>query len=242
MKRGMTGVLKITGSLAVAGGMIMMAAMPAVAAAPNLAYAAGATGPISVSPLGEATFPGKSPVTLVNADITGLLTTGVVTDTATATSASSSVADVSATISAAVSTLSATAVDSSCSYSSTTGTVTGSTTITDGAVTLLGSPTITLDASPAPNTSIAVDDLATVTLNRQTVAADGTLTVTAIYISLVGSLQTLSLGVSTCNMADLPVAMLPSKAMPFALGGLGVLLIAGASYGVVRRRRYAPAA
>jgi hypothetical protein len=237
----MTGILKITGSLAVAGGMIMMAAMPAVAAAPNLAYAAGATGPISASPIGEASFPGTSPVSLANANILGLLTTDVITDTANSTSASSTLADVSAGLSA-ISTLSATAVSSSCTYSTSTGTVSGTTSITDGTVTLLGSPTIDLDASPTPNESVAVDDLATVTLNKQTVAADGTLTVTAIYVSLVGSLQTLSLGVSVCNAADLPVSMLPGKAMPFALGGLGVLLIAGVGYRVTRRNRLAPAA
>jgi hypothetical protein len=235
----MTGIVKITGSLAVAGGMIMMAAMPAAAAAPNLAYAAGATGPISASPIGEATFPGTSPVNLVNANIVGLLTTDAITDTASATNATSTLADVSATLSLA-STLSATTVSSQCNY--TGGTVSGSTSIVGGTVTLLGSPTIDLDASPTPNDSIAVDDLATVTLNKQTVAADGTLTVTAIYVSLVGSLQTLSLGVSVCNAADLPVSMLPGKVAPFALGGLGVLLIAGVGYGVTRRHRFAPAA
>ena len=66
---------------------------------------------------------------------------------------------------------------------------------------------------------------------------------TAIYVSLLGSAQTLDLDVSACNAADLaPVPVLPSKAVPFALGGLGVLLIAGASYRVARRNRFAPAA
>ncbi len=51
---------------------------------------------------------------------------------------------------------------------------------------------------------------------------------TAIFVSLLGSTQTLSLGVSVCNTADLaPVPMVPGKALPFALGGLGVLLIGG---------------
>jgi hypothetical protein len=242
MKRGMTGILKITGSLAVAGGMIVMAAMPAVAAAPNEAYAAGATGLISASPIGLATFPGTSPVTVAHANIAGLLTTGIATDTAGPTSASSTVADVSAILTT-VATLAATTVSSSCTFNTTTGAVSGTATLADGTVTVAKLPVIHLVAHPARNTTVSVPGIATITLNKHSTATDGTLTVTAIYVSLLGSTQTLSLGVSVCNAADLtPVPMMPSKAMPFALGGLGVLLIAGVSYGVARRNRFAPAA
>ena len=82
MVKGMTGIVKVTGALAMAGGIIAMAAMPAAAAAPNEAYGSAATGPISASPIGLATYPGTSPVTVSNANVTGLLTTGTVTDTA----------------------------------------------------------------------------------------------------------------------------------------------------------------
>jgi hypothetical protein len=243
MKMGRTGILKITGSLAVAGGMIMLAAMPAAAAAPNEGYAASATGLISASPLGLATYPtGTSPVTVAHANIAGLLTTGVATDTAGPTSASSTVASVSATLSR-LATLGATAVDSSCTFNTMTGAVSGTASLTDAAVHVLGIPAITLAAHPARNTTVSVPGVATLTLNKQSTATDGTLTVTAIYVSLLHRTQTLSLGVSVCNAADLaPVPVLPSKAMPFALGGLGVLLIAGVSYRVARRNRFAPAA
>jgi hypothetical protein len=242
MKKRMTGILKITGSLAVAGGMIVMAAMPAVAAAPNEAYAAGATGPISALPIGLATFPGTSPVTVLHANILGLLTTGVATDTAGPTSASSTVADVSATLTS-LATLAATTVSSSCTFNTATGLVSGDATLTDGTVTVDHLPVTHLAAHPARNTTVSIPGVATITLNKHSTASDGTLTVTAIYVSLLGSTQTLSLGVSVCNAADLsPVPMLPSKVMPFALGGLGVLLIAGVSYGVTRRNRFAPAA
>jgi len=242
MKRGMTGIIKIAGSLAMAGGLIAMAAMPAAAAAPNEAYGAAATGLISSPPLGLATYPGTSPVSVVNVDIAGLLTTGVVNDAAGPTSGSSNVAAVGVTLSS-LATLAATAVSSSCTFNTTTGVVSGSASITDGVVHVLGLPVITLAASPGKNTTVSVPTVATITLNKQTTATDGTVTVTAIYISLLGSTQTLSLGVSVCNAANLaPVPMVPSKALPFALGGLGVLLIGGVAYRTTRRGRFTTAA
>jgi hypothetical protein len=237
MKRSMTGVGKITGALAIAGGMIMMAALPAVAAAPNEAYAASATGLISAAPIGLATFPtGTSPVTLANANIAGLLTTGVVTDKAGPTSASSRVADVEAPLTK-LAWLGATVVESSCSFNTTTGTVSGGASITGGAVHIISFPTIKLPVHPARNTTISVPGIATITLNYHTTAPDGTLTVTAIDVSLVHSTQTLTLGTSVCNKASLsPVPMLPGKTLPLTLGGLGVLLIGGVGYRVTRRR------
>lgn len=242
MKRGMTGIVKIAGSLAMAGGLIAMAAMPAAAASPNRAYGAGATGLISASPIGLATYPGTSPVTVANANIAGLLTTGVVTDTAGPTSGSSTVANITARLSA-LATLGATAVSSSCTFNTTTGKVSGTASITGGAVHILGLPVINLTATPAKNTGVSVPGVATLTLNKQTTAGDGTLTVTAIYVSLLGSTQTLSLGVSVCNAANLaPVPIVPTKALPFALGGLGVLLIGGVAYRASRRGRFTTAA
>lgn len=58
---------------------------------------------------------------------------------------------------------------------------------------------------------------------------------TAIYISLLGSTQTLSLGTSVCHAANLaPVPMVPGKALPFGLGAISVLLIGGVSYRAAR--------
>jgi hypothetical protein len=79
--------------------------------------------------------------------------------------------------------------------------------------------------------------IATVILNRQTQAGDGTLTVTAIYVSLLGSTQTLSIGTSLCNAANLvPVPILPGKSLEITLGGLGVLLPGGLGYRASRRK------
>src|SRR5580700_6925834 len=144
------GIVKAAASLTLAGGVLAMAASPAFAASPNEAYGAAATGLISASPIGLATFPGNSPVTLANANILGLLTTGIVTDTADATSASSIVNNVSAALTALV-TLSADSVTSSCTFNTDTGTVTGTASITNGQIVVTPLNTITLAANPAPN-------------------------------------------------------------------------------------------
>jgi hypothetical protein len=244
MKRSMAGVAKITGALALAGGVIMMAALPALAAGPtNEAYAASATGRIFAPPIGRATFPtGIHVVTLPHANIPGLLTTGFVIDRAGPTSASSNVAAVRARLTKAI-TLSARTVSSSCIFHIRTGRVSGSTKITYGAVS---APfrTIPLPWYPAPNTTVSVPGVATITLNRQTTNPyNGTLTVTAIYVKLLHGKQTLTLATSVCNAAKLaPVPILPGKTLPMTLGGLGVLMIGGAGYRATRRSRFAAAA
>jgi hypothetical protein len=244
MKRSMSGVIKITGALALASGMIMMAALPAVAAPPNEAYAAYAVGPISSPPIGLATFPTpQHVVTLPNANIPGLLTTGFLVDKAFSTRASSWVTHVKATLHKLK--LKASAVYSSCHFHPRTGTVSGYTKITWGYLYPYGRPTIGLPWYPAPNTVISVPGVATVVLNRQTTAPDGTLTVTAIVVLSrhKGKGQELSLATSVCNKAKLvPVPILPGKSLPLTLGGLGVLLIGGVAYRARRRGRFAAAA
>ena len=227
---------RIASTVAVAGALSTLAIMPASAASPNAAWAADATGLITAAPIGEATFPGTSPVTLANANILGLLTTGVITDTASNTAASATIADISASLTALV-TLSATTVQSSCVFNTNTDAVSGLTTIAGGEI-VTPLTTITLASNPAKNTVVAgLTGIATVTLNAQSVAGDGTLTVTAIQISLLGSTQTLNLGTSVCNAADLaPVPALPGKTMPVALGAAGMLGLAGAGLQLRRRR------
>ena len=67
MKRTMKGDVRLASSLAVAGGLLVAAALPAAAASPNRSNAAQATGLISAGPLGQAAYPGTSPVTLAHA-------------------------------------------------------------------------------------------------------------------------------------------------------------------------------
>src|ERR1700722_13492007 len=126
-------LIKVAASVSLACGIAAAAAGPALAASPNEASGAPAPGLISAAPLGLATFPGTSPVTVANVNIAGLLTTGVVTDTADATSASSTIANPTVTLSPLAS-LAATAVTSSCQFDPTTGTVSGTSGITGGTV------------------------------------------------------------------------------------------------------------
>ena len=120
--------------------------------------------------------------------------------------------------------LTATAVTSSCSFDPNSATVSGTSGIVNGDVSTLGLP-IALAANAAPNTIVTVPGVATITLNRQTTAGDGTLTVDAVYMQLTGWTQTITLGTSVCNAASLaPVPVLPGMAPTIGLGGLVVLM------------------
>jgi hypothetical protein len=235
MTRRIPGGARIGAALALTGVLSLIAIMPAAAASPNEAYSSAATGSISASPIGLATFPGTDMVILANANIAGLLTTGVTTNEVDATDASSTIASISAALTSLVM-LSATSISSACTFDTNTDAVSGSTNIASGQITTPTS-TIVLASSPAPNTIVSgLSAIGTVTLNAQSTATDGTLTVTAVQVSLLGSGQTLSLGVTVCNAADLaPVPLLPGKTATVAFGAAGVLALAGG--GLQLRRR-----
>jgi hypothetical protein len=236
------GFAKAAASASLVAGAILATAGPAAAAGPNASDGAAATGLITLAPVAPASFPGTSPATVASVNVAGLLTTGVITDTADATDASSTIANVAATLSA-VATVRAAAVTSSCTFDTNTGTVTGTSGITNGRVALVGLANIALDANAAPNTTVNVPGIATITLNRQTTAPDGTLTVDAIYVDLLGDTQAITIGTSTCNAASVaPVPVLPGMALPIGLGALGLLGLGGVGFVVARRRRTAPAA
>src|SRR5260370_18735885 len=152
MRFTMHGIGKAAGALALAGSVLVATALPAAAASPNRAYGASAGGLISHGPIGEATFPGTSPVTVANANIVPLLSTGIVHDTAGPTSASSTVANPLAGLGKLVS-LTATVATSSGSFNTTTGKATGTATIHHGKGT--GLLPITLASNPAPNTHVS---------------------------------------------------------------------------------------
>jgi hypothetical protein len=236
------GLVKAAASASLVAGVIMATAGPAAAAGPNASDGAAATGLITLAPVAPASFPGTSPASVADLNVAGLITTGLITDTADATSASSTIANVGATLGARTG-LTATAVTSSCTFNTNTGAVSGTSSIADGHVTVGGLPLLTLAANAAPNTTVNVPGVATITLNRQVTAADGTLTVDAIYVNLLRGTQTLTIGTSTCNEANVaPVPVLPGMAMPIGLGALGVLGLGGVGFVVARRRRAATAA
>ncbi|GAB3480326.1 choice-of-anchor P family protein [Amycolatopsis cihanbeyliensis] len=63
----------------------------------------------------------------------------------------------------------------------------------------IGPKRITLGEHIKPNTTIGVENLATVTLNKQTENEDGSLTVTAISVKVLGKLQTVDISSATCT-------------------------------------------
>jgi hypothetical protein len=91
-------LVKAAASASLVVGAIMATAGPAAAAGPNASDGAAATGLITLAPVAPASFPGTSPATVASVNVAGLLTTGIITDTADATTASSTIADVAATL------------------------------------------------------------------------------------------------------------------------------------------------
>jgi hypothetical protein len=220
----MTGRATYAGTLVLASALSALAISPALASSPNESYAAFATGPISAPAAGAASFPGLSPVTLADANITGLLTTGPVTDTANAIAASATVSQPTASLTA-LATFTAGSITSSCGFNTNTDNVSGAAMITGGQIDL-PKATIALPADPGPNTVVpGLGGVGTITLNAQSTAGDGQLTITAIQVALSSSTQKLALGVSVCNTAHLePVPVLPGKSALAAISAAALVL------------------
>jgi len=172
-------------------------------------------------PAGTA-FPASRAInTLASVIAAGLATTGLVNTTANKGGATASVANVNVLLSG-ISTLSATTVSSQCTVNQKTGAISGSSSILNGSVSVLGSNPITLATAPAPNSTVSVPGIATITLNRQRTAADGTLTVDAIFVSLLGSTQTITIASSMCGP---PALGIPVIAPAFAVGTVGAAAV-----------------
>lgn len=234
--------LRATAAVGIASIGLFGAAVPAGAdPGSTSAFGLKTGGLVTAGPFAESSCgPGQcTPDQLASATVDGLITTGVLETNATQTGASSSVADVDADLSP-ITTLTATAVSSSCTAEPTTGGVSGDSSIVDGAITTSGSAT-ELQASPAPNTEVTVIDpaVASVVLNRQTTAPDGTLTVDAIYVRLLSG-QTITIASSSCTPTGVPIPVATGNGL--LLGG-SLLAVAGIGYlvtrGVVLARRSA---
>ncbi|WP_018505899.1 choice-of-anchor P family protein [Parafrankia discariae] len=190
------------GVLAVAGGVALATTTPATAAAPNIAVGLRASGAVPSGPAVVSTFPGTPQNHRVGLSIPSLISVGVIDTAAGPTSASATVGGVSAGLSG-VATVSVDSIRSGCVYNPSTGTVTGSTAITNARIALLGIPVL-IQPNPAPDTTIALPGgLGTLLLNHQTLTPDGTLTVDAVSVSLLGGLESAVVATSVCNKAAL---------------------------------------
>ncbi|MCM3920465.1 hypothetical protein ND748_02025 [Frankia sp. AiPs1] len=190
------------GILAVVGGVALAAASPASAAAPNKAIGFQATGLIPGGPFPASAFPGTSPNSVVGLSLLPLLNSGAVSTAATPTSASVAVSGLAAAL-GPVAAVTAGTVTSSCFYNPFTGTVSGTADIRNGTILLFGVP-ITIQPNPAPGTTIVLPgNLGALAINQQTIAADGTLTVDALALSLPGGIEHAVVARSVCNRANL---------------------------------------
>jgi hypothetical protein len=204
---------------------------------------------VKVGPLAAASTAGPTTNTAVGATVSGILTAGVINTEAKrdensgAVTAKASTADVGLPLlKAALGTVGIKAVEAVCT--ATQEGVKGSTTLVDAKLGSIGA----VDASPAPNTQIKVAiglvNVATIILNEQIKNQDGSLTVNALHVKLlggvVGALGSGDVIVSsaTCGPAAPP--------MPLASGaglwiGLGLLAAVAVPVGtrIVRKRRTA---
>lgn len=238
MNRMIRGAAGLSGPLAA---VLLAATAPSAAAAStpvNQSYALNAVGHFSAQMIGQATYSGGSPVILPNADTAGVLSTGIITDTAGAVSASSRIPALTVMLPARA-VLRATSVSSSCSFNRKTGLVTGHAVTGGVRITRPGSQAIRLPTSPAPNTRMVLPGLAVLILNRQYTGPAGTLTAEALRVRMLrGRRQRLVFATSVCVRADMAATPpVNDRTMRLTLGGLGLLVLGGIAYQLTRRRR-----
>lgn len=206
--------------------------------------------PITVGPLAASNTAGPPSATVASATVPGVLTTGVLTSSSSldpntgAVTSTASTANVGLPLLAALGAVSAQAIQATCN--ATQQGETGSVTLTNATLGSLGA----LAANPAKNTVIQINiagiNVATLTLNEQISNADGSLTVNAFHLHLlggaVGALGTGDVIISsaTCGPAALPIPMASGAGLWIGLGLLGVIAVPVGTV-TIRRRRTSPA-
>jgi hypothetical protein len=205
---GVIGVVTAMSTAAVLG----MNATNAAAVAPGVSTAFGAQvtanllgqPALAVGPLAPASSAGPTTNAVANLSLPGtllppltlaLLTTGAVTTSASQaaatgfTTANATTATVALPLLGLVpaAAVAITAITATCT--GTIGAIAGSTNIVGG--TLAG---VALPVNPAANTTLTVAGVATIVLNQQIVNADGSLTVNALHITLLGGPLTALIG------------------------------------------------
>lgn len=189
MNRLVSRAVQAAGVLAVTGVAGLASAMPAGAIVLPRAWAAEATGTVSLGQVALA-YQGHTPVTAFGVPTNPLLSTGFILDRAGSTWGYSQVQSPSVSVSPALALVGASAVSTQCISG-----VTGTTQVNNGQIVQYGQPTINLPLHPAVNTKITIPGGVTITLNKQNVGA-GIRQVTAIYVAWAG--QNVSVGVTRC--------------------------------------------
>lgn len=204
---------------------------------------------VQAGPLSAASTNGPTVGHLATVNVAGIVSTGVINTSAKrddqtgAVSSDANTADVALPLLAAIGHVEAKAVDAHCT--ATQQGVSGSTSIVGADLGTLGA----VAANPAPNSIIAValpgiGNIATIILNEQIHNQDGSLTVNAIHLKLLGSGLVGTIGSgdviissATCGPAGLPIPMASGAGLWIGLGLLGLVAIPTGVTVVVRRRR-----
>lgn len=191
---------------------------------------------VKVGPLAASNTNGPTTASVANANVAGILTAGVITSSAVrddnsgAVTAKASTADVGLPLlKAALGTVSVKAVEAVCT--ATQAGVKGSSTLADAKLGSVG----TVDANPSPNTQVKVAlgpvNVATLILNEQIKNPDGSLTVNALHLKLlggvVGALGSGDVIVSsaTCGPAAPPMPLASGPGLWVGLGLLGAVAV-----------------
>jgi hypothetical protein len=242
----------LAGLVAVAA---LLAATPPASAAPGDASAHGAGlelsllggNAVSAGPFAAADANGPTTGTFAAADVPGVLKTGVLDTSATRDDKTGGVHSRAVTVdvrldllASATGVVTAEVVEARCD--ATQKGVEGRSKLAGVQLGRLGS----VDAEPAPNTVLDVDlvgvDIAKVVFNEQIRNRDGSLTVNAIHVTLIGGVLgalgsgDLVVSSATCGPAGLPIPMASGAGLWLGLGLLALGAVpAGAA--ALRRRR-----
>jgi len=237
---GLTGVVAAT--------LLVAAALPA-AAAPGDGSAYGASvsitllglGPITAGPFAAASTDGPTENSLATANVPNVLSVGLINtsarldETTGQVDSRASAADVVIGVLGPVNTIRATLVEATCTATQSGNS--GATRLVDLELGTLGS----VSATPAPNTRIDVPGVASITFNEQIANDDGSLTVNAIHVRLLGGTSSalgsgdVIVSSATCGPAALPIPMASGVGLWLGLGALALAAVPTA-LAVVRRR------
>lgn len=207
---------------------------------------------VKAGPFAAANTAGPTSNSLAKANLTGVLTAGVINTEAKrdndsgAVSAKASTADVALPLlKSALGDVGVKLVEATCT--ATQKGVQGTTNLVGANLGSVGA----VDSTPAPNTQIKVGlgnvNVATIILNEQIKNKDGSLTVNAIHVKLLGqALNPLGSGdvivsSATCGPAGLPVPLASGTGMWIGFGLLGAIAVP-IGIRVVRNRRAATTA
>jgi|GEM_PF-5819552 len=198
-------------------------------------------GQITAGPFAAASTDGPNEDHFLSLDLPDVMTLNVINasahrdDVTGQVDSRASMADLRVGVIGGSNTLTFTLIEATCT--ATQDGVSGGTTLVGADLGDLGE----IDLGPPPNTVITVPNIATITFNEQIPNDDGSLTVNAIHIRLLGG-SVISIGTgdvilssATCGPAGLPIPMASGPGLWISLGVLGMAVLPLSLRAVLRR-------